>query len=334
MLVHYELYDGIPLLAKWIEVRNRGRAPAPPEPVRRARSSPPSRRTASWAVRDPAEFTADPRSLHVETDYSFGDGMTARVAAAGVHWKADPLYATQVNYARQTPCLLETRPAIGPDQVIAPGGTLRVVPRRSMLLHDSTERERRGLALRRMYRTLAPWVHGEPDPDARPQRRPGGREARHRPVRGGRLRDGHPHLRQRLRHRERGPDVPGRNPRSWPTTRGRRASRSAATRSSPAGRSRRRTTSSTRRRARPGGFATFGDSPCLGSRWGQDYFRKLRQFFEHDRAGRARARRLLPGRRLRLDRRTRATAARRFAVDAVAGDHRLLPVVPRRTAST
>jgi hypothetical protein len=28
------------------------------------------------------------------------------------------------------------------------------------------------------------------------------------------------------------------------------------------------------------GGARFGDSPCLGSRWGQDYFRKLRQFFE------------------------------------------------------
>ena len=35
----------------------------------------------------------------------------------------------------------------------------------------------------------------------------------------------------------------------------------------------------------PGGFATFGNSPCLGSRWGQDYFRKLRQFFEKTGAG-------------------------------------------------
>jgi hypothetical protein len=49
--------------------------------------------------------------------------MTARVAAAGVHWKPDPLYATQVNYDRQTPCLLETHPAIGPDQEVLPGRT-------------------------------------------------------------------------------------------------------------------------------------------------------------------------------------------------------------------
>ena len=31
---------------------------------------------------------------------------------------------------------------------------------------------------------------------------------------------------------------------------------------------------------KPGGFATFGNSPCLCSQWGEDYFRKLYQFYE------------------------------------------------------
>ena len=31
---------------------------------------------------------------------------------------------------------------------------------------------------------------------------------------------------------------------------------------------------------KPGGFAAFGNSPCIGSKWGQDYFRKLYAFFE------------------------------------------------------
>jgi hypothetical protein len=35
---------------------------------------------------------------------------------------------------------------------------------------------------------------------------------------------------------------------------------------------------------RPGG-ARFGDSPCLGSVWGENYFRKLRQFFEQTGCG-------------------------------------------------
>src|SRR5262249_43451561 len=31
---------------------------------------------------------------------------------------------------------------------------------------------------------------------------------------------------------------------------------------------------------KPHGFARFGESPCLGSKWGQDYFAKLRSFIE------------------------------------------------------
>jgi len=39
----------------------------------------------------------------------------------------------------------------------------------------------------------------------------------------------------------------------------------------------------------------FGNSPCLGSRWGQDYFRKLSAIFRSYRLRRARTRWLLPG---------------------------------------
>jgi hypothetical protein len=39
------------------------------------------------------------------------------------------------------------------------------------------------------------------------------------------------------------------------------------------------------RTGKPGGFAVFGSSPCLGSRWGDGYFRKLRGFFEATGAG-------------------------------------------------
>ncbi len=45
--------------------------------------------------------------------------------------------------------------------MIAPGGSFESF-RTFELLHDSTERERRGLALRRMYRTLAPWSPENP----------------------------------------------------------------------------------------------------------------------------------------------------------------------------
>jgi hypothetical protein len=277
VLVHYELYDGIPLLSKWIEVRNRGQAPF--RLNRFVGEILATVETNSFVgVRDPAEFTADPRSLHVETDFSFGDGMTARVAAAGVHWKPDPLYATQVNYARQTPCLLETHPEIGPDQVIAPGGTFESF-RTFVLLHDSTERERRGLALRRMYRTLAPWSQENPvlmhvrsaDPAAVKLAVDQAADVGFELViltfgSGFDIENEDPAYLAGIRDlveyaRSKGVALGG-----YSLLASRKVSEADDVVNPKTG--------------RPGGFATFGNSPCLGSRWGQEYFRKLRQFFE------------------------------------------------------
>jgi hypothetical protein len=36
---------------------------------------------------------------------------------------------------------------------------------------------------------------------------------------------------------------------------------------------------------KPGGFARFGNSPCLASSWGQNYFAKLREFYEKGNLG-------------------------------------------------
>ena len=78
-----------------------------------------------------------------------------------VHWVADPTYTSQVNYNLQTPCLLNLYPPIGPEVDILPGDTFESY-RTFELVHDGTERERKGLALRRMYRTISPWVTENP----------------------------------------------------------------------------------------------------------------------------------------------------------------------------
>jgi len=153
--VHYEIYDGIPLLSKWITVHNGTAQPvrlnkfvceilAVVEPESRGDDSP------SWRL----------PNLFVETDYTFG-GWLGPNHSAGVHWVSDPEYPTQVNYELKTPCLLECRPPLGPDQIIAPGGTFESF-RAFELLLDSTDRERQTLSLRRMYRTVAPWVTENP----------------------------------------------------------------------------------------------------------------------------------------------------------------------------
>jgi hypothetical protein len=153
--VHYELYDGLPLVSKWIVVRN-GTSQA----VRL--NSFVSEILA--AVEFESYVDDNPRwelpSLYVETDYAFG-GMGSKGGNRGVHWGADPEYLSQVNYNRNTPCLLECRPPQGPDQEIAPGGSFESF-RAFELAYDTTERERKGLAQRRMYRTIAPWVTENP----------------------------------------------------------------------------------------------------------------------------------------------------------------------------
>ncbi len=153
--VHYELYDGLPLVSKWIVVRN-GTTKA----VRL--NSFVSEILA--AVEFESYVDDNPRwelpSLYVETDYAFG-GMGSKGGNRGVHWGADPEYRSQVNYNRNTPCLLECRPPLGPDQEIAPGGSFESF-RAFELAQDTTERERKGLAQRRMYRTIAPWVTENP----------------------------------------------------------------------------------------------------------------------------------------------------------------------------
>jgi hypothetical protein len=153
--VHYELFDGLPLVSKWIVVHN-GTAQAV--------------RLNSFvceilaAVEYESYVDDNPRwdlpNLYVETDYAFG-GMGSKGGNRGVHWEADPEYLSQVNYNRRTPCLLECRPPLGPDQEIAPGGSFESF-RAFELAQDSTERERKGLAQRRMYRTIAPWVTENP----------------------------------------------------------------------------------------------------------------------------------------------------------------------------
>ncbi len=153
--VHYELYDGIPLMCKWFTLANGS-----DKPIRLQKFT--SEILAAVEESSSVEQTSIevPRAIQVESDYAFL-GSDAQGANKVVHWVADPQYATQVNYARTTRCLLECRPPLGPDQIIAPNQRFESF-RTFVLIHDSTDRERRGLAQRRMYRTLAPWVTENP----------------------------------------------------------------------------------------------------------------------------------------------------------------------------
>lgn len=269
--VRYELYDGIPLLCKSLSVTNGGAKPVRLEAFT----------SEILAAVEPQSDVESPGrweypNIHVETDYAFL-GMSAAGANKTAHWVADPDYASQVNYLRETPALLEVRPPLGPDAEIAPGATFQTF-RVYELVFDSTDRERKGLAQRRMYRTIAPWTQENPilmhvrhaDPAAVrlavDQCAEVGFEMlilsfgsgfnmeNETPAYLAQIQElaDYAHAKgvelggySLLASRSVGPDDDAINPAT----------------------------------GKPGGMA-FGNSPCLGSRWGDDYFRKLYAFIE------------------------------------------------------
>jgi hypothetical protein len=98
--------------------------------------------------------------LSVVTDYNFC-GMQGRPEFRTTSWEKDSSYTSQVDYDLQNPCVLVVKAPIGPDVEIAPGKSLTTF-NTYLLVHDSTDRERQGLAERKMYRTLAPWSTENP----------------------------------------------------------------------------------------------------------------------------------------------------------------------------
>ena len=156
--VHYELYDGLPCYGKWITVSNAG-----PRAFTLGRYAS-DLLAAVERTSEVDELSIEgrtPPNLHVETDMSFGGMMATGANRRSYRWLEDPEFLTQVNYERRTPCLLEVGPDLGPGQTIPPGGSFTSY-RGWVIAQDSTDRERCGLAVRRFYRTLAPWTTENP----------------------------------------------------------------------------------------------------------------------------------------------------------------------------
>lgn len=155
--VHYELYDGLPCYSKWITVSN-----GTDRIVRVDRFSSEVLAVVERASEvDELSEGRTPPNIHIETDMSFGGMVASGANRRSFRWLPDPDFHTQVNYEKKTPCLLDIGPDLGPAQDVAPGGTFESY-RSWVLPFDSTDRERCGLAIRRMYRTIAPWTTENP----------------------------------------------------------------------------------------------------------------------------------------------------------------------------
>ena len=156
--VHYEIYDGIPAFSKWITVHNKTDSSINLDRFNAETLSVVEYENQVETRQVPFKT---PTVLHVETDMAFGGFTHRNTNRHTVKWESDKSFKTQVNYRLETPCVLKVEPTFGPDQTIEAGGTFESF-RVFELIHDAVDRERRGLALRRLYRTVAPWVTENP----------------------------------------------------------------------------------------------------------------------------------------------------------------------------
>ncbi|MCW5943547.1 MAG: hypothetical protein KIS66_15050 [Fimbriimonadaceae bacterium] len=157
LTVHYEMLDGLPVIGKWFTLDNQGKDPVT---VDRFVSETLALVEAESRVEHRDVATMLP-NVHVQTDYAFGGDTATNANRWAVHWREDPTYQTQVSYLLKTPCLLEIGPEVGPAQDVPPGGRFESL-RAWVLVHDTTDRERKGLQVRKLLRALAPWSTENP----------------------------------------------------------------------------------------------------------------------------------------------------------------------------
>jgi len=158
VIVHYAIYDGIPLIAKWVTIENRGESSFK---INRVKNEVLALVEEESAVVGKPENMQKQQGIYVETNYAFNNAMRYDISDQTTHWKTDSSYTSQVNYNYETPCILEVYPDKTPGIELKPGESFTSV-RSFELLMDSYDRERRGLSIRKMYRTIAPWTTDNP----------------------------------------------------------------------------------------------------------------------------------------------------------------------------
>lgn len=146
----FEIYDGVPAIAKHVTVT--------PKPSKRiVVNQIVTERLSLVEAESEVERSQNMRlpNVTVLSDMSMGGNLNA-----STFWETDDTYTTQVNYLLKTPCLVEVRPPNGMHT------TTTQAPVRSVtsfaILHGGSDRESNSLDQRRLYRAVTPWVLDNP----------------------------------------------------------------------------------------------------------------------------------------------------------------------------
>lgn len=156
--IHYEIFDDLPLIGKYLTLVNNGDSIVEINQVVNEILAVVEEESA---VVGSTEKMKKPHQLYVENNFAFNNAMHAELSSQATHWKPDPLYTSQVNYNLQTPSIMEVYPEEGIGITLNPGDDFKSIRTYELVL-DSYDRERNGLARRKMYRALAPWTLQNP----------------------------------------------------------------------------------------------------------------------------------------------------------------------------
>ena len=162
VIVHYEIYDGLPALRKWVEVRQGAASPALVvddlviEQFRAPNFVP---EQMSVLLIQPNNPTPADDQVVPSPSQSF-PGRTQQL------WYTDPLWDQGGDAELHVPYSYYTRLSVGydgagPGAVLAPGAAFESVSVR-LIYHDSGAWERKGLGVRRVQAALAPQMLDNP----------------------------------------------------------------------------------------------------------------------------------------------------------------------------
>ena len=273
--VNYELYDGIPCLSKWISIKN--------DSEHRVHLDNIISEYLAIADHDPyggyrerEDLKVKP-NIHFETDYAFSSGRVKVANYQSVHWLADQDYSTQISWVQDIPNLMQVYPKYGYNLEVGPSSKFESI-RSFMLPYDSYDKERKGLALRKMYRTIAPWITENPlmfhitrsNWDDYTRGVDQAAEIGYEMVNfsfgsGFNPEDESPENYSKMKKYAGYADQRGIKIGTYSLLASRRVSQEDDVINPKTG--------------KRGGFAIFGNSPCLGSNWGLEYFRKMYHMF-------------------------------------------------------
>jgi hypothetical protein len=272
--VHYEIYDGIPLIRKWITINSQREKSVKINQVVHEIIAAPEEQIARAG--NPYKLRK-PHGIYCETNYAYNNSMVYEQSDYATHWKKDKEYFSQAHPGLEIPCLLEIYPKVGPGVHLHKNEKFTSLHTYELLI-DSYDRERRGIMIRRMYRTIMPWTNENPifmhvvsrnDEQVRTaidQCFETGYEAV--------IVSFGSHLNME--------DISEENIKKWKTLADYAHSKNIGIGGYSLFSSRRindETDVIDPRTGKPGG-ALYGNAPCFGSTWGLEYKRKLKYFLE------------------------------------------------------